>query len=56
MEIHFRLQQILRGGSVHISQILRKNFIKEKSSQRGFHVAGNLLPVSILLCHSDIDP
>ncbi len=53
MEIHFRLQQILRVASVHIAQILRQNLIEEESTKRGLHIAGHLFPVCVRLFHPD---
>ena len=55
MEIHFQLQKVLRIASVHISQILRQDLIKEESAEGGLHIAGYFLTVSRLLRHSDRD-
>ena len=52
VEIHFQLEEILRFASVHKSQVLRKNLIKNKPSQSGFHIARNQFTVSVPAAYS----
>ena len=52
MEIHFGKKEVFRPASVNIPQILRKNFIKEETAQRGFHNTGYLFSLRVLFGNS----
>ena len=54
-EVHFQLQEILRIAAVDIAQILRQNFIKEKTSQCGFDDTGYNFTIRLLLRDADMD-
>ena len=54
-EIHFQLQEVFRLGTIYVAKVLRQDLVKEKSSQGGFHIAGDLLAISIFLGHADGD-
>ncbi len=55
MEIHFQLQEILRQPSVHEPKILRQNFVKNETSQRRLHIAGDHIALRILFGHPHRD-
>ena len=49
VEVYLQLQEILGIASIHKSQILRKNFIENKTSQCRLYIAGNYLSTLISL-------
>ena len=55
MEIHFQLQEVLRQTSVHKTQILGQDFVKNETSQRRLHIAGHHLALRISLGHPNDD-
>ena len=51
VEINLQLQGIFRNASVHKAQILRKDFIENKTAQRRFYDIRHFSAVRHLLCN-----
>ena len=56
VKIHFQLQEFFRIAPIHVSQILRKNFVEDETSESGFHDAGHFFSLGVDLCHAHLDP
>ena len=56
MEVHLRLQEVLRHAPVHEAQILGQDFVEDETPQRTLHISGDSLALRVLLGHPDDDP
>ena len=53
--IHFQFNRIFRSLSLNTAEILRKNFVKEESSECGLYNTGNGLSIRESLYHTHMD-